>query len=269
MSFSWFPGHMKKTIDELSIIMKKVDLILHVVDARCINLCSNNLVLKFNKPILKICNKVDLCDKKTIKLKENEFFFNCKNRNEKNKLIDTINEFLKKKKDLLIKQGIKTPIFYLIVVGLPNVGKSTLINLLKGKKITIVKDQPATTQIKNIVKINNSLFLLDTPGVLFNEVKNTQELYKLALINVVKHDLLALNVITEFAYNFYYKNYQQQLKKFYCFSDNLPFTDFITFLAKKRNYFLLGNKIDQSRAIKSFYHDLINGKICLVNYEKQ
>ena len=260
---------MKKTIDELSIAIKKADLILHVVDARCINLCSDNWILKFNKPILKICNKADLCDKKMIKLKENEFFFNCKNHNEKKKLISTINKFFKKKKNSLIRQGIKNPFFYLIVVGLPNVGKSTVINLLKGKKITIVKDQPATTRTKNIIKINDSLFLLDTPGIIFNEIKDDQTLCILALINVIKHELLPINEIAEFAYNFYQKNYQQQLHKFYCFNRSLSFADFIIFLAKKRNYFLSNNKIDQNRTIKAFYHDLINSKICLVNYEKK
>ena len=259
---------MKKTIDELSIAVKRVDLILHVVDARCINLCSNNWIFKFNKPILKICNKADLCDQKTIKLKENEFFFNCKNHNAKKKLISIIDKFLKKKKNSLIKQGLKNPFFYAVVVGLPNVGKSSLINLLKGTKVTIVRDQPATTLTKNVIKINNSFFLLDTPGVLFNEIKDPQTLYKLALINVIKHDLLPLNEVTEFAYNFYVKNYHQELKKFYCLTEQLSFINFIVFLAKKRKYYLLNNKIDHNRTIKTFYNDLIGGKICLVNYEK-
>lgn len=260
---------MKKTIEQLSIAMKKIDLILHVVDARSINLCSDNWILKFNKPILKICNKADLCDQKTIKLKENEVFFNCKNHNGRKKLIDTINKFLNKKRNLLIKQGLKNPFFYLVVVGLPNVGKSSLINLLKGTKSIITKDQPATTLKTNIVKINNYLFLLDTPGVLFSKINDCQTLYKLALINVIKHELLPLNEVTEFAYNFYLKNYYQQLKKFYCFNKTLSFASFITFLAKKRKYFLVNNKIDHNRTIKAFYGDLINGKICLVNYEKK
>lgn len=269
MNFSWFPGHMKRTIDELSIVVKKTDLILHVVDARCINLCSNNWILKFNKPILKICNKADLCDKKTVKLKENEFFFSCKNKSAKKKLIDIIDKFLKKRKNSLIRQGLKNPFFYLVVVGLPNVGKSSLINLLNGTKTTIVKNQPATTQTKNIIKINNSLFLLDTPGILFNEIKDRKTLYKLALANVIKHDLLPLDEVTEFAYNFYVENYHNQLKTFYHFIERLSFVDFIIFLAKKRKYYLPNNKIDRNRAIKAFYHDLISGKICLVNYEKK
>lgn len=260
---------MKKTIDELSIAIKKADLILHVVDARCINLCSNNWILKFNKPVLKICNKDDLCDKKTIKLKENEIFLNCKNPNERRKLINAINKFLKEKKNSLIKQGLKNPFFYLIVVGLPNVGKSSIINLLKKARAVIVQDQPATTKTKNIVKISDSIFLLDTPGVLFNEVKNYQTLYQLALINVVKQEILPLNEITKFAYNFYLKNYYQQFKKFYCLVGNPSFSDFIIFLAKKRNYLLPNSKIDQNRTIKAFYNDLINSKICLVNYEKK
>ena len=260
---------MKKTVDELSIVVKKVDLILHVVDARCINLCSDNWIFKFNKPILKICNKADLCDKKTVKLKENEFFFSCKNNSAKKKLINIIDKFLKKRKNSLIRQGLKNPFFYLVVVGLPNVGKSCLINLLKGMKATNVKNQPATTQTKNIIKINNSLFLLDTPGILFNKIKDHLTLYKLALINAIKHDLLPLDEVTEFAYDFYIKNYHQQLKKFYHFTEQLSFVDFIIFLAKERKYYLSNDKIDRNRTIKAFYNDLINGKICLVNYEKK
>ena len=260
---------MKKTVDELSTIVKKADLILHVVDARCINLCSDNWIFKFNKPILKICNKVDLCDQKTIKLKENEFFLSCKNKNAKKKLINVINKFLMKRKNSLIKQGLKNPFFYLVVVGLPNVGKSCLINLLKGTEAANVKNQPATTQTKNIIKINNSLFLLDTPGILFNKIKDHLTLYKLALINAIKHDLLPLDEVTEFAYNFYVKNYHQQLKKFYHFTERLSFANFIVFLAKERKYYSSNDKIDRNRAIKAFYNDLISGKICLVNYEKK
>ena len=111
--------------------------------------------------------------------------------------------------------------------------------------------------------------MLDTPGILFNKIKDHLTLYKLALINAIKHDLLPLDGVTEFAYNFYVKNYHQQLKKFYHFTKQLSFIDFIIFLAKEKKYYSSNDKIDRNRAIKAFYNDLISGKICLVNYEKK
>lgn len=85
--------------------------------------------------------------------------------------------------------------------------------------------------------------MLDTPGILFNEIKDHKTLYKLALANVIKHDLLPLDEVTEFAYNFYVENYHNQLKTFYHFIEWLSFVDFIIFLAKKRKYYLPKTKL--------------------------
>lgn len=266
---NWFPGHMSKALRNIAESTKNVDLIIEVIDARVINTSSITETLKFDKPILKVALKADYADidTKTIQ-KQGIIVGSLLNKNFKSVLINGIENKLSAKKAQLIKKGLVKPVFYLMVIGLPNIGKSSLINFLASKNLAIVKNMAGVTKAQNILKINDSLYLEDNPGVMFKNIDNIETGYKLALVNCIKKEILPSWEIAEWAYNFYSKNYLTFLFKKYDFAEHLDYSDFLIHLCKKYNFLSKNSIFDTQRANEFFFNELLNNKICRVNYEK-
>jgi ribosome biogenesis GTPase A len=197
MPINWFPGHMAKSLRDIQSI-KNLDIVIEVVDARCINLSSNlELSKTFHKPKLTIALKSDLADIVVVNSRDDLLIGSIKNRHFKQKIIGKLDAIFSKKKQELKQRGLINPQFYGIVVGLPNVGKSSLINFLATKTKLIVANKPGVTRTKQLIKINNSYFLYDTPGILFKKITNDIDGYKLALVGVIRREVLPLTEIVE------------------------------------------------------------------------
>lgn len=207
MSINWYPGHMKKTKETIAENLKIVDLVIEVLDAR-IPLSSKNpdiSKLAKNKKRLTVLNKVDLADEREVENWKEYFIRNDisdyvlaisaekgTNLNELKRIVDEIYiEKLEKAK----KKGLRKTEVRALIAGIPNVGKSKLINKFAGKTKARVGDKPGFTRGKQWVKASEKLELLDTPGVLWPKFDDPEVGYSLAITGSIKDDILPIEEV--------------------------------------------------------------------------
>ena len=265
----WYPGHMAKAFREMDEKIKFVDLVIVLLDARVPESSFNPEVAKKfqNKQVLYILTKADKADnvetKKWCKHYEQKVNFviavNSKDNQTKKIVMRTITKALeeKRKKDAL--KGLKPRAIKAMVVGIPNVGKSTLINNLAGKKVAFVGDKPGVTKAQQWIKLNQDLELLDTPGVLWPKFENPIVGFNLALTGAIKDDILRVEDILEYGIKLLHKLYPGVLEKRYGVSEEY-IDDYITHLGKEKK--LYANKeIDINRVCMLILNDLRNGSL--------
>lgn len=199
MSINWFPGHMKKTVDLIKANLKLIDIYVEVIDARIPNASRNPLfekLLEGKKGVIAF-NKPDLSDE-SVNLKWHEHYakkgmpvcnINALNGDGINRLLDKIKEIYHEKEHR-INRNIR-----IMIVGIPNVGKSTLINRLVDKRVAQVGNRPGVTKGKQWVRIREDIALFDTPGVLWHKFENDVLGYKLAICGSIKDDILNMEDI--------------------------------------------------------------------------
>ncbi len=265
---NWFPGHMKKATDDIKNKLNIVDLIIEVVDSRCINSSSNSDLLKIiaNKPYLKIALKSDL-SLLNEQYNSNLIITNTKNKNNRKKIIDIFYQIFNEKINKLKAKGLVNPQFTLLIIGLPNVGKSSLINFLKAKNNLVVKNMPGVTKNQRIVSINENFNLIDTPGILIKNINDINTAYKLSLINCIKKEILPIEDIVKFGFNYLFVNFYNQLKLYYGIEDFSDFYDFLKLVANRFRFLSKTGEYDTDRAILKLFHDLIECKITKVNFD--
>ena len=221
-NINWYPGHMAKTKREINDTISQIDIVVELLDAR-IPFSShipdiNDLIN--NKILILVFNKYDLCDKtetnKWIKYYEDKGFVvvtcNSKESNDFKNVISTlksetlhINE--KRKKKGLLPKKIKA-----LILGVPNVGKSTLINRITGKKVADVGNKPGVTRNLNTFKINNEVDLVDTPGILWPKIQNEKIAYNLATMSIIKEEIIPIEEIGIYILEILNKYYKDILK---------------------------------------------------------
>lgn len=201
-SVQWYPGHMAKAMREMEEKLKIVDIVLELIDAR-IPLSSQNpsidqTLKQKNKPRLVILNKIDMADaqvnKEWLKYFEDQGV-NCllvdSNKGiNTNKITNICKEVLKEKLEREKMKGLKPRSIRTMVIGIPNVGKSTLINKLVGRNTAITGNKPGVTKAQQWIMINKDLDLLDTPGVLWPKFDDLKVGYNLAITGAIKDDIL-------------------------------------------------------------------------------
>lgn len=218
---NWYPGHMAKTKREITEKLNLIDIVFEVIDARIPCSSKNNEITKMigNKPRILVMTKADLCDKeKTLKWKKhyegNGYnvvlldLIHDKNLNElmnlTNKLAFNVNEKRKAK-------GLKPRKARILILGIPNVGKSTLINRLVGKKVTNVGNRPGVTKSLEWIRVNDKIELLDTPGILWPKLEGENIGLNLASMTAIKEEILNKEEITIYIINTMLKKYKDQL----------------------------------------------------------
>lgn len=262
---NWFPGHMAKGLNKI-MHTKNVDMFIEVLDARAINISSNPNLIATKKPILKIALKSDMAINNEQTKDSNLIIGSIKDREFKKRIMNKLYGLMYSKICEAKHKGLIMPTFHVMVVGLPNVGKTALINFLSSSKRLITKNLPGVTKKQSLQKINDNFYLYDTPGILTKNILDINDGYKLALLGVIKREILPLNEVIEFAYNIYVNKYKERLIDHYGISaDN--YISFLENIAKKYNFYTNQKRIDIHRTLNFIYDEIINCKICNVNYE--
>lgn len=265
----WYPGHMAKAFREMDEKIKFVDLVIVLLDAR-IPMSSFNpeVSKKFqNKTVLYVLTKADKADNNETK-KWCEYYskngslvvsVNSKDSKAKSIVMKAVLKSMEAKRAKDLAKGIRPKAVKAMVVGIPNVGKSTLINALAGKKIASVGDKPGVTKAQQWIKLNEEIELLDTPGVLWPKFENESVGFNLALTGAIKDDILAIEDVANYGFKLLNSLYPGKLNARYGVEeDNIE--GYLTNLAKAKKFYAAG-VIDYNRTCMLFLNDLRSGAL--------
>jgi len=255
MTIQWFPGHMAKARRQVTEKLKLVDIIFELVDAR-IPISSRNPMIDEiinQKPRLILINKADMADpvrtKQWIAYFEKQGIRALAINSDKGVGLQQIHkvtmEILKEKWDRMKSRGIKPRAVRAMIVGIPNVGKSTLINRLVKKNIAQTGNRPGVTKAQQWIKVGKEMELLDTPGILWPKFEDPEIGYRLALTGAIKDTLLNLQDISIYALKFLEKYYPDRLKKRYDL-DEIPqeIVELFEIIGRRRGCLMAGGIVD-------------------------
>ncbi|HHL0815182.1 TPA: ribosome biogenesis GTPase YlqF [Streptococcus agalactiae] len=266
-TIQWFPGHMSKARRQVQENIKHVDFVTILVDARLPLSSQNPMLTKIvgDKPKLMILNKADLAD--PIRTKEWRDFYesqglktlaiNSKEQSTVKKVTDIAKILMSDKIANLRGRGIQKETLRTMIIGIPNAGKSTLMNRLAGKKIAVVGNKPGVTKGQQWLKSNKELEILDTPGILWPKFEDELVGLKLALTGAIKDQLLPMDEVTIFGLNYFKTYYPDRLKerfKSINLEDEAP--EIIMSLTQK-----LGYRDDYDRFYNLFVKEVRDGKL--------
>ncbi|MDT8716440.1 ribosome biogenesis GTPase YlqF [Clostridium sp. 19966] len=272
MKINWFPGHMLKTKKEIIANLKLVDIVIEIRDSRIIRSSANPEIDKIcaGKPRIILLNKSDLCEDRVVKdwcksLTSQDVRaipVNCISGKGLNDIKPVINEILKEKHERLKNKGIMNIVTRAMVVGIPNVGKSSFINKMAKNNIAKTGDRPGVTKNKQWIKTQLGLELLDTPGILWPKFEDDEVALNLAFTGAIKDEImdveeLALELIKRLEKN-YPKNLMERYKLNELSEDALENLDKIAF---KRGAVISGGKIDYNRISNIILDEFRGGKI--------
>ena len=270
---NWFPGHMKKASNKIKDQLSIVDFALVLLDSRApLSSINRDLLYILNgKPTLIFLNKSDLCDKEET-IKWAEYFTRSNTKvifiNSKTKIKADVIAYLKEltyeKRKKALSKGIKNPIFTGMVLGVPNVGKSTFINAIINKKRLNAENRPGVTRNIDTIKIDDQFYLLDTPGILEPKYVNEEQFFNLAIVGSVKKDILDLSEINQYIFKVLHSYYKENFVNFYSrFDVNkcLNYNEFIENLAASYIAKLKNDTLNIDEAEIRFFCDFRDGKI--------
>lgn len=278
VGINWYPGHMAKTKRLINENINLIDIIYEIVDARMplsSKITDIDDYIK-DKPRILIFNKIDLCDiKEVIKWKE---YYERKGYNillmslEKNcnlsPLLDLTDEVLKPFIEKRKRQGLKIRKNRVLVVGIPNVGKSTLINRLSGKKVVSVGNKPGITKGVNWVRINDKLELLDTPGILWPKL-DEKNAFNLASFTAIKEEILPKFEVACYILKMLDEYYPDLLKERYNLdglNDDIVIS--LEDIGKRRGCLIKGGQIDYDKVIELIINDVKSGYIKGITFDR-
>ncbi|MBU5267821.1 ribosome biogenesis GTPase YlqF [Virgibacillus proomii] len=278
MTIQWFPGHMAKAKREVVEKLRLVDFVIELVDAR-VPLSSQNPMLKEilqHKSKITLMMKSDLADPRVTDqwlfyFKEREvpaIAVNVNNKQDIKRVIQLAKEQAQIKLDKLKAKGIQSRAARAMIIGIPNVGKSTLINRLANKKIAKTGDKPGVTKQQLWIKVKKDFELLDTPGILWPKFEEEAVGYRLAAIGTIKDQLLPMQDIVAFVINYMKVHYPNNLKKRYNLSqDTEDMWDIFVTIGKQRGALESGGKVNFSKVSKIFIQDLRSGRLGNISLE--
>lgn len=273
----WYPGHMAKTKKEIIEKVKLVDIVLEILDAR-IPFSSQNPVINTmigKTPKIILFNKADLTDQneldKFIAYFEEQGIKTLKINSitgiGTDKILPLMKVILKDKIAKEISRGRTVRPLRTMILGIPNVGKSTLINKLANKKKLVTADRPGVTKQTQYIRVGKDFELLDTPGILWPKFDNEEIAYKLALTGAIKDDILPIDEVVIKGFQFLDKYYKGRLESRYDIEVDINnVADIFDNIGLRRGCLLHGNQIDYDRVSDLFLNDFRHqkfGKIIL------
>lgn len=280
VGINWYPGHMAKTRRLIKENINMVDIIYEVVDARIPFSSKIKDIddLISNKPKIMIMTKTDLCDID----KTNDCAKKYENDGYKVVMVDLLNnkgvdKILKITHELLFElnkkreeKGLKKRAYRALIIGIPNVGKSTLINRLVGKKAAITGDKPGVTKSLSWIRINNELELLDSPGILWPKIDDETQGYNLACFSAIKEEILPIGKVACYILDTLNNKYKDNLISRYGI-DDFDIDDVIStydIIGKKRGCIISGGEVDYDKVSNLIIKDLKEGKLGKVTFDE-
>ena len=278
MNVQWYPGHMTKAMRQMQEDIKLIDIIIELIDAR-IPLASKNPdidKLGNGKARLIIMNKCDLADDKETKRWEAYYrskgFFTLKMDARKSgsmkPVVDKIEEACAEKLEKNRRKGIINRPLRAMIAGIPNVGKSTLINSIVRKGSAKVGDKPGVTKGKQWIKFGKTVELLDTPGVLWPKFEDKEVGMKLAAIGSINDTILDMNEIASYVIDYLQKNYCNALKERYNIEVDGKPHELLERIAVLRGALKKGGEADSDKAALLLVDDLRSGRLGRISLEK-
>ncbi len=278
LHINWYPGHMKKTKDLVRDNLKLVDVVVELLDARIPFSSKNPDIDKLagNKPRVVILNKSDLADKSKLDM----WIRYYKNQGIKaipvdtlkgvgvNRLVEECKNVVKDKMNALKEKGRKERPVRVMIVGVPNVGKSSIINKLTGRKSAITGDKPGVTKGKQWVRLKGNLELLDTPGILWPKFEDQEVALNLAFCRSIKDEILDIETLALRLIRKLMKIEPQKLKERYKL-ENLGETDIETMdmIGRKRGFITGRKELDYTRIATTVLNEFRDGKIGKISLE--
>ena len=273
-NINWYPGHMKKTRELIAENLKMVDIVIEVIDAR-IPVSSRNPIIdelvKTKKRII-ILNKSDLSDGKA-NAQWSDYFkkqgsmvlaMNCMSGGGVNQLYKILNRQQDEKNEGQIR---KKPL-RMMIVGVPNVGKSSLINRMTGKKSAKTGDRPGVTKGKQWLGLENGMQLLDTPGILWPKFEDQQVGLHLAMIGSINDEILNVEELALSVIDYLTAEYPGTLEKRFGFEGVTDRVEILGEIARVRGCLKKGNELDYEKAARLLMDDFRSGKLGRITLEK-
>ena len=279
IGINWYPGHMAKTRREISEKLNLIDVVYEVIDARMPR--SSKIVdiddLIKNKPRLLIMTKYDLCDKnetnKFIKYYEELGYqvipVDLMTGTNVSKIIDASEVVLKEENEKRKSKGLKPRNIRALILGIPNAGKSTLINRLVGKKSAGVGNKPGFTKSLSWIRIHKNIDLLDTPGILCPKIEDQEAAHILASFSSIKEEILNEDQIASFILRKLYELYPKALEERYGISElDDDLIDAYDMIASRRGALTKGGVADYERVSRIILQDFKNGYFGPVTFDR-
>ena len=277
MNIQWYPGHMTKTRRQMEQDIRLVDAVCEIVDAR-IPLASRNPDIDSicgDKPRLMVLNRIDMADPDMTKrwaryFREQGFLVletDCKNRKGTNQFAPAVRELLKEKIQKYAEKG-QSRTLRVMVVGIPNVGKSTFINQVAGRKSAKAENRPGVTRGKQWITVERGLELLDTPGILWPKFEDPEVGLKLAYTGAVKDNVVDVETLAVHLMELLGRQYPQALEARYKITvpENAQGYELLEAAGRKRGMLISGGEVDterMSRVLLEEYRSVKLGRFTL------
>lgn len=274
----WYPGHMKKAQIEVQDKVKICDLVIELLDARIPVSSRNETLFKItkDKTRLVVLTKVDLADKKVTDSWANYFksqgfaaiFADLNKERDVKNIIKAAEKLGEVKNEKYIAKGMKPQPIRAMIIGIPNVGKSTLINKMAKRRAANVQNKPGLTRSQQWIKVSERFELLDTPGILPPSYEDGEHAINLALVGSINSEILPNEELANVALNLLKENYKELLLKRFSYidleKDNVSIFEEI---AKRRGYLAKGRP-DMEKTYKVFLNELKNGVLGQISFER-
>lgn len=279
MNIQWYPGHMTKTRRQIEADIKQVDIVCEIVDAR-IPVSSRNPDIDSicaNKPRMIVLNRSDLADPDITsswlswfrKLGFSAIATDCKSRKGISSFQPTVRTALQEKLRRDAEKGMNRPL-RVMIVGIPNVGKSTLINQISGRKGAKAENRPGVTRGKQWVSVDTGLLLLDTPGILWPKFEDPNVGMKLAYTGAVKENIIDTEELACHLMEILWKLYPDTVRTRYKVDmpEDTPGYVLLKEAGRKRGFLISGGEINTERMAKVLLDEYRSGKLGRITFEK-
>ncbi|MED0714479.1 ribosome biogenesis GTPase YlqF [Aeribacillus composti] len=281
MTIQWFPGHMAKARRQVVEKLKLIDIVYELVDARIPQSSRNPMIddIIANKKRILILNKKDMADESITKewiqyYKEQgiaSIAIDSQTGSGLKQIVQLSKELLEKEREKMKAKGVKPRAIRALIVGIPNVGKSTLINRLAGRNIAKTGDRPGITKQQSWIKTGKELELLDTPGILWPKFEDEEVGLKLAATGAIKDEILNLQDVAAYAMRYLIKHYPDRIMDRYQI-DNLSneneIVDLFDHIGKKRGCLSAGGLIDYDKTAEVFIRDVRTLKLGKISFDR-